>query len=265
VCDVIGAHFNPGVYDMQRETQPLMRVLASATFLSNCWDWNLDLFSNSAFWSLPYEFFYYVIFAIAVFFQGATRAALLVAAAIVAGPNILLLLPIWLFGVVAYRLSAQVSLNVRTAAVLWAASVLGILAIGDFEFAGGVPRLHGFPLPSLFSPFDYLTGSLVAVNIYAASFLPLHLARFSKPIAACAGSTFALYLFHVPLLHLAAAFVPTYWSAIERGLTISTFALTVSVALSAVTEKRKSEWRSYFGSLFETSRVMPATLRQQQD
>jgi len=265
LCDVIGAHFNPGVYDMQRETQPLMRVLASATFLSDCWDWNMDLFSNSAFWSLPYEFFYYVIFAIAVFFQGATRAALLLAAAIIAGPNILMLLPIWLFGVAAYRMSTHVSLNVRAGTVLWAASVLGILAMGIFEFEGAVPRLNGFPLPSLFSPFDYLTGSLVAVNIYAASFLPLHLARFSKPIAACAGTTFALYLFHVPLLHLAAAFVQTYWSAIVRGLTISTFALTVSIALSIVTERRKNEWRSYFGSLFETNRAVPAALRHQQD
>jgi len=265
LCDVIGTHFNPSVYDMAREPQPFLRGLAGVLFLSDSWGWNLDLLSNSAYWSLPYEFFYYVLFGVAIFSRGAMRLALLIVVALVAGPNILVLLPIWLFGVVAYRITTTVSISVRFGFVLWATSGLGVLGMGILEFVGAVPRLNGFLLPYLFSPFDYFTGILVAINIFAASFLPLHLARFSKPIAACAGSTFALYLFHVPLLHLAAAFVPTYWSAIERGLTISTFALTVSVALSAVTEKRKSEWRSYFGSLFETSRVMPATLRQQQD
>jgi peptidoglycan/LPS O-acetylase OafA/YrhL len=251
LCDSIGSHFNPGAYDMERETEPLLRILAGASFLSASWGWNLDILSNTAFWSLPYEFFYYVIFAIAIFFQGTIRLALLIVAALIAGPNILMLLPIWLFGVVAYRMSVRVSVSIRTATVLWMASTLGVLAMGVSEFFGAVPRLTEFPLPYLFSPVDYLTGILVATNIYAASFLPLHFGRFSKPIAACAGTSFAIYLFHVPLLHLAGAFVPTHWSDIARGLTIGTFALVVSVALSSVTEKRKNEWRLFFGSLFE--------------
>lgn len=266
VCDYIGSHLNPAAYDMGRESEPLMRVVAGSLFLSDSWGWNLELFSNTPYWSLPYEFFYYVIFAVAIFFQGATRVALLLAAALIAGPNILIFLPIWLFGVVSYRMSAKISVNPPAAIVLWAASALGVLAMGILEYRGAVPRVRGAPLlPYQFSPFDYLTGSLVAINLFAASAVRLPLERISKPLAACAGVSFALYLFHVPLLHLAAAFVPTSWSTSVRGLTVGTFALVMSVVFSSVTEKRKNQWRLFFGYLFETDRTEPAVLVHQQE
>jgi peptidoglycan/LPS O-acetylase OafA/YrhL len=73
-------------------------------------------------------------------------------------------------------------------------------------------------VPPSFSLTDYLLGISVAVNIVGAVYLDLPLAHFAKPLAAVAGITFTLYLFHLPLLHLAAAYIPTHWPVAARGI-----------------------------------------------
>jgi len=59
--------------------------------------------SNGPFWSLSYEAAYYGLFGIAIFTRGLVRALALAIVALVAGPAIILLLPVWLMGVVVYQ------------------------------------------------------------------------------------------------------------------------------------------------------------------
>ena len=57
---------------------------------------------NIPFWSLNYEAWYYVLFGAALFLRGWRRTIAVVAAALLAGPKIVLL-PFWLMGLLAWR------------------------------------------------------------------------------------------------------------------------------------------------------------------
>src|SRR6188768_540785 len=87
VCDAIGMQHNAAVYDMSRETHPLWRMLLGVLFLTQSWG-HASLLSNEAYWSLPHEFWYYVIFAAATFLKGRQRILALVVSGAIAGPAI---------------------------------------------------------------------------------------------------------------------------------------------------------------------------------
>jgi len=252
LCDWIGTHHDASSYYMDRETSPLVRLATGALFLSQSWQ-HMSLLSNDPFWSLPYEFWYYQLFATALFLKGWLRPLVLGVEILISGPAILLLFPIWLMGVVVYRMSVSVRMSERGALLLWVASVLaaGILyaARGNHIF----PTLPNGPLlPPNFSIADYFFGLAMAANIFAASYLPISLGWLAKPVVAAAGATFALYLFHLPLLHLASAFIPHHWTVLERGMAAATFALISVAGLSVITERRKRAWRSMFTWLFSS-------------
>lgn len=61
------------------------------------------LFSNVPYWSLCYEMWYYVLYAIVAFAKGRMRVALLVLTVLLLGPEIMLLAPVWGLGVVLHR------------------------------------------------------------------------------------------------------------------------------------------------------------------
>ena len=73
----------------------------SAVFLGASWTLAMLPGSNFPFATLDYEAWYYVLFGLAAFLRGRRRMAALAAAALLAGPKILLLFPIWLMGVAA--------------------------------------------------------------------------------------------------------------------------------------------------------------------
>ena len=80
------------------------------------------------------------------------------------------------------------------------------------------------------------------VSNFSGSFAPL-LVRCERPIRWIAGATFALYLFHVPLIEAVVALAP--WppeSWPTRALVFIGVPLIV-LALAEVTERRKAAWR----------------------
>jgi peptidoglycan/LPS O-acetylase OafA/YrhL len=84
----------------------------------------------------------------------------------------------------------------------------------------------------------------VAANIFSAAFLTFGVSKFHRPVAKVAGMTFALYLFHLPLLFLCAAYMPTGLPAWMRALIEAGVVLLTVYLLSFVTENRKKQWRS---------------------
>jgi len=240
-CDMIGTHHNPGVYDMERETHILWRLLMGALFLTQSWG-HTSLLSNEPYWSLPFEFWYYVLFAAATFLKGRQRIVALVVSGAIAGPGILLMGPIWAAGALAYRLTKRVSLGKPAAQFLWAATGAASIAVA---LSNGRPVMSPSPfLPPAFSGLDFLLGALVAANIFSASFLSFGISRFHRPVAKLAGMTFALYLFHLPLLHLSAAYMPTGMAAPVRALIEAGLVLPIIYALSFITEGQKQRWRA---------------------
>ena len=241
VCDTIGAHHNPSAYILDRETSPALRMIDAALFLSQSWG-HLSLFSNDAYWSLPHEFWYYVIFAALTYLEGWKRIAATVACAAIAGPGILILGPIWAFGAIAYRISQKFKLGAHTAASLWFMTAVTIVILMRAD-TRPITAVSPF-LPTAYSGLDFLLGAAVAGNIICASFLSFGIARIHRPVAYVAGMTFALYLFHLPLLHLASAYLPKSLPSIARGAMEAVFALAAVFLLSFVTEGQKHRWRA---------------------
>ncbi|MES2103874.1 MAG: acyltransferase family protein [Pseudomonadota bacterium] len=239
VLDRIGAAHDASVYLMDRETLPALRMGAGVLFLNQSWWWNLSLMSNDAYWSLPYEFWYYMIFGAASYFKGKKRIVLMLLSAVMAGPCILLLLPIWLMGVAAYRARNRVTLNNGMAIGMFIISGIAIATLLMLDGRGIVVRSTSPYLPPSFSPIDFVTAAFVALHVFSASYLRLPLLWASKPITYAASFSFTLYLLHLPLLHFAAAYAPKQWSNNARGLAFVAFVLIAVVAVGYVTERRK--------------------------
>ncbi|HKU64615.1 MAG TPA: acyltransferase [Rhizomicrobium sp.] len=241
ICDAIGTAHNPGVYYMDRETEPFWRLLAGSLFLTQSWN-HVSLLSNDPYWSLPHEFWYYAIFAAATYLRGKQRICAIAASSLIAGPGILLLGPIWGAGVIAYRMTKRITVGTIGAASIWGVTTIAGVMVGIANITPDIPT--SLYLPNAYSWWDFVLGVLVAANIFSASFLSFGLAPIQRPIAYLAGMTFALYLFHLPLLHLAAAYMPQGLTVTMRGLIAAVFALSIIYALSFITEGQKRRWKA---------------------
>lgn len=191
-----------------------VRYLLTAGFVQESW-----LFywlpvrtpgSNQPFWSLSFEAFYYVAFAVILFGPGRLRLFLLFALFIVAGPAILLLWPLWLLGMKLWQLRGRCSQQIGIASFCIGLTALLIfpflkkpLTYMNTEFAPTI-------LTELFS--DYFAGIATGALVFGFSCFAgrynSHALRFATNTRWVADHTFELYLLHVPLVYFAAAASP---------------------------------------------------------
>lgn len=166
--------------------------------------------SNPPYWSLCYEAWFYAIFGAWFFLRGAMRVALVAFCALCAGPNILLLLPVWICGVVvaAGRLPFLTQSNARLVACL-SFGCFVLFAITGFPLT--VNRFladHGVDIAGLgFSQFfltDYVEGACLAMLLGSLRWCIVDgfpgMDRIAGPVRMLAGCSFSLYLFHWPML-----------------------------------------------------------------
>jgi len=250
VLDRVGIMIHPQIYVLGQEAQPALRMLLGATFLSQSWFGDWALLSNGAYWSLPYEFWYYAIFGAAVYLPGRRGRIAACLCALIAGPDILLLFPLWLFGVAAYRLSKGDALRRHALPAFVATAAAGA---GVFLMRGTFVHL---PIPSRYLPDgfrveDFALGLAVAANLLAASRLDFSFGRTGAWITRAAGMTFSLYLFHLPLLYFVAAIEPVAWSPYLRGTLMLLGVPPVIWWLSQMTEMRKGALRSRIAALLD--------------
>lgn len=228
-------------------TQPLKYLPVFLTFTGDAWFLNEDAFGNVPYWSLFYEVWYYAGFAALFYLRGRTRIIALVAVVLLTGPRIWLLAPLWGAGYLVYRLHQRPGPGVRPARLLFAASLLAaaIVVVADPNTAintwansltGGWMVAH--LRYSRYVLGDLLTGSIVALNLYAARHADLSFGRLAGPIAWCASFTFALYLLHYPLLDLYSLLAP------PTPVLIAAVLGTV-LLLGLVTERQKDRLRRW--------------------
>lgn len=227
-------------------------------FLSES-SWGAGPVWNPPYWSLCYEVWYYALFGAAVYLRGPLRIAALLVCALLAGPRVLLLLPIWLVGVV-----LALSPVARRGGPLAGVLLLGAgLAGAWFHTAVVIPSWHLMqaltaPLAlqlsySRFALSDLLLGLAVAtvfaglrplVTRWPAPWLALE-----RPARVLAGFSFTLYLFHWPLLLLAKS------AGIVAGPTVPGFVLAVLIitafcyAISLGTEAQRGRVRGWLETL----------------
>jgi len=214
VLDQVGEALAPAFYGSSTtHTLGWLRILTSLTFANELWGWSIMSFSNVPYWSLCYEMAYYTLFAVARFTQGRRRRWLLAAVMLALGPKILLLAPLWLLGVGLHRWTPLQRLAPWQGWLLFLASWP---LYGWFQQAGLTPygaallaRLTGadWQRTLAFSKFfitDYPLALIVAANFVGVRCiarqcpaLPAPVERLLRRLAA---QTFALYIFHQPLL-----------------------------------------------------------------
>jgi peptidoglycan/LPS O-acetylase OafA/YrhL len=251
ILDPIGTSFGPALYQYNSgfdASDSIVNYVLSALFLGQSWSLKAVPGSDLPFWSLNYEAWYYIIFACAIFFSGKQRLLLLFVAALLAGPKILSLFPIWLMGVIAWHIRDFISPRLGP--------VLALGAIGSFiglEIVGGQKLfsiVHSPWLPHDFSVYDYVTGIIIAMLIcgIAKTRLPMPGRKLSGAVHALAGTTFGLYLFHYPLLNFFGSVLPGEPASFLRGILLFSLTLGTSLIVAALVEQRKSTLKLFLRS-----------------
>ncbi|WP_310392153.1 acyltransferase [Hymenobacter sp.] len=214
---------------------------------------------NSPLWSLSYEFWYYALFGIWTY-RRLTRWGWLwlVLAAVVAGPKILLLLPVWLFGVGAHRRPAPA----MSAAHGWLLVGL-LLALGGMAAAAlpALPAAVG-TRPLFFSGqfvTDWVVGALFAGAIWG---LPAGTVsgprRWAKPLRLVADASFPLYVLHFPLLVLWRVLFGQQLNNLQQLGWVILGVTLLAGAAGLLLERQRSSWVRLFDWLIRRFTKKPA-------
>ena len=217
-CDALGTAKEPSFYGFLKFDHPGWRYLATGLFLNESWlsyvSHSLAPGSNLVFWSLSLEAIYYAAIAILVFARGPWRIGATILLCLIAGPGPVLMAPLWFLGYGLYRWRPQFRLRTSRAIVLWLLSVSVCAAsykLQAIDFGGHLPIL----VPGLFAFLGHRLGFILCRYVSAAAFAcsivvfraasaaadPV-LSRLQAPIRWLSSLTFALYLFHVPIVML---------------------------------------------------------------
>jgi len=251
MCDLVGRQFghNPAAYEFVPLNLPVIRIGAVLGFVAESWV-SIQPFSNGVVWSLCVEFWYYMLFAAWVFTPpGRMRMIVVSVAVIFAGHKALLLLPIWLMGVALQRARILRRLPSAVNVVLWAGGLLVVAWVLTMHaYDPAIEAMAHFVGPWVFTQlaqarvfwFDWTFGFAVAAHLLGARTVMarLPLEQIAAPVRWCAGVSFAAYLFHMPLLHMWAAFLPADQGWLAIALTLAVIAL-----LGPPVERSKRWWR----------------------
>jgi peptidoglycan/LPS O-acetylase OafA/YrhL len=265
VLDTAGRQIDPGTYYAQSPHDWWwVRVLATLTVMNEPWGISITAFS-APFWSVAYEGWYYILFGLFMFWHGRARTLVLVAAALLAGPKVLLLAPIWLAGVYLHRGRHWTRLTAGPACGLF---VVSLLAIVVYHWSGGPAYFRGVVEALVGRTFqvermtwsgefigDYLVGLMVMLNFAAFRAAGPRLAwlvvPLARPIRWAASFTFSLYLYH-------RAFILFYVACLKGDPRSSLFyfevvglALVSVYLLGLVTEHRKRFFRGVTERCFQ--------------
>ena len=227
------------------------RYLITGAFMNEAWTLSAAPPSNAALWSLSFEFWYYVIFGVWFCTGRRWKSWLLaMAACLVAGPKIVLMMPIWLMGCAAYWLPrprtsrgmAWVGVALAFAIAVWVIEV-----VRPWPFYIGVAPLY---FANQFAT-DWAAGIFVAAGLWLvpASHLRSALALPSVLVArvrTAADLTFPIYVLHFPLLVLWRVVVGTrVGNSAQYALAVSAV-LLFSCALGVLLERQRSRWTQLF-------------------
>lgn len=260
ICDTIGRSINPDFYAVAaREDGYGVRMMLSAVYLQQSWNFAASPGSNVPFWSLAYEVWYYVLLGLWIFIRNSwARITACIIAGVVAGPKILLLLPVWLLGLLAHRLCGKLRWKKGWAATVFLSSliVLGLLCLGVITPFGAEPEWQA-TAPLFFSSGfvgDYQIGVVMALNIVAAyQFFQSDAAaaavkRLKKPVSFAANRSFSLYAFHMPLLYLASVAIPYSKGNQLEVFGVLALLLLLVFALHHYTENKRGVWEKLMES-----------------
>ena len=268
ILDYIGSSIDYSIYDgwWFQTDNPLWRISASLLFINELWFSSVRLFSNGPFWSLGYEFWYYVIFGAAFYLRGPRKYLAVSVSMLIAGPKVLLLFPVWLLGAWTYRATAAAVLPELAGWCLYLGSIACYLLFQNLDGPRTLLEWSNNNLDTVFAwkelkwsyatPFlsNYVLGILVSAHLIGfvaiAHRFTMLLNMIGRHIHYFAGFTFAIYLFHYPLLQFTTAISGGIADVALRNTIIVLGTLAASLALGTVTEMKKAEVKQFLRFVF---------------
>ena len=264
--DAIGRASAPVLYHgycCDIDGPPIEQFLRNLFFVGDVWSFHISPGSNVPWWSLGFEAWYYLAFGLFLFVRRPWNWMMAALALVAAGPGIVALFPIWLAGVFAQRFCRAGGLPVSAARVAFFGGIMSLMLATVFSerhaeiydtFALTAARLSEYAQ-------DYLIGGLFVFVLVGAHGLSSSLAdplgRIAGPVRWLAGASFAVYLFHMPLLRVTAALSPWPVSSWQTRAMILAGVPLVLLAIAEVTERRKAIWRRAILRLFPSPPVRP--------
>lgn len=212
VLDQTGWHLNPETYSwVYNPTHYIKNLCSVILFTNESWGLSVKFSANHVLWSLAYEFWYYIIFGLWLYIRSRRVSwGLVLLASAVAGPQIVLLLPVWLMGVWAYRWMKHPPFSRGGGWAISVFSTLAVLALWGFkgQYAWRVGELGGMPLNySETFLYDYCIGACITLHFIAFASICSDRERFFiahprlvKALRYPAGVSFTLYCCHLPIM-----------------------------------------------------------------
>ena len=260
LLDMVGEASNPDFYAGGLTTHDYwwIRLAASLLFVNELWTVSIMPFSNSPYWSLCYEMCYYALFSVYCFETGRRRIVLLLLLCLLIGPKILLLFPLWALGVVLYRYRPWYRIAERSG---WTLCLLSLAGAAAYQYLD-IYNLLSKDLARIVGPHvyrdlhfskhflaDYLLAAVIAINFVgfraiAHRIMPM-LGGARSLLQRLSAYTFALYLFHLPLLVFFAALLRGNPNGHAYFLTAVGLCLVTSLLLGGVTEAFKDRLKAW--------------------
>jgi peptidoglycan/LPS O-acetylase OafA/YrhL len=263
--DIIGHRFDPSLYQgLSPHGSAVFRLFVGAAMLNESWV-SVQMLSNTPYWSISYEFWYYALFAALFYLRGTGRIVATMIAAITAGPNILLLFPIWLVGWLAFGERATARAPKWLLWLGFAQPVVVFAAYCEFDLqrVGGqwLESMLGHELWwehlawSRYLLTDILLGISVALNLAAAKNLGPALEKairaFAGPVRWGVARSFTLYLLHQPTILVVTATLSTRVIHPLRSIIIATISLAILLLVAQFTELKRYLLRPGFQWLID--------------
>ncbi len=239
---LVGSKIAPDHYAMFDRGHGFVRLALTTFFLNESWFFSAAPPTNMPFWSLSYEFWYYAIFGAAFFARGRFwRWALPLLCALICGPKVLLLFPVWLAGAAAFFLGKKYAPSRQQALIgLVALAAVVVPVASRIELP-----LERFGQPPLFYSALFVSDCVLGLMLATAIFFADRLlgevripAALSHAVKAAAGVTFSIYLLHFPLLIFAAGVVRYDKTNPASGAAVGSAVLVTTIVLGAWFERR---------------------------
>jgi len=256
LADAIGRQLDPALYSYISTENYFQRIASNFFLVNELQFYSIRLFSNGPFWSLGYEFWYYVLFSAYFFLRGKVKWMVLVVLFLTIGVKILLMFPIWLAGAFVFKWTLRSRASNKVGWWLFLGSILGYLCLKSFHITKLLHDLSQVYLSeSMYISLDksrgfvgdYCIALFVSMNFFGISLLTrgmvVEMLNITKIIRYLASHTFSLYLFHAPLLLV--------YFAIFNNNVITIFLTFVTVfILGGVVEKQKDLMKVHLIKIF---------------
>jgi len=256
---------NPEVLLKYSRGASAVRYILSSFYLNELWLFSAAPPLNGSLWSLSFEFWYYTIFGLWFFRKpGAVSIVILILAIIIAGPKIILMMPIWVMGYLAYRLPPP---KISRAMAWW---FVGLALLSGGVVAAFLPPLpYVIHLKPLYYANQFFTDWVIAIFVAAALWI-LPNGNSNQPVSKranifrkIADLTFPLYVLHFPLIVLWRATIGIDYDNFGQLCVAITFVLITASIIGYFLEKQRPLWSRFFKWLLTNVRNL-LTARQSQ-